>query len=274
MIFDSERLSTVQYSHNKQSGVVQDLGFDTTDLRDAFTEARRREDEKDFHDEMSGRDTYKIARYLSAEQREDRKEHRSSQARRADGMSRLQSLLASNAAYAKLYNGTFENLRGAEIGADAALAELEAAHAKAQQELRDMDERAAKLPDGRRAFKNENGDVVDEHGGRVSDTDAASIHWRSDEPTYEDFTAQQKYVEDLSRSIDTIRGIQVDLGEVREELSDKDNPPKHERVTELGDKIESLNRQTQETLAPIRKDQAKPADVQFSGAHMMPLPPG
>lgn len=250
------------------------MNFDTTTLRDAFAEAKRRVDEQDFHAEMSGRDTFKIARFLSTEQREDRREHRSSQARRADGMSRLQSLLASNAAYAKLYNGTFDDLRGAESGADAALAELEAAHAKAQQELRDMEERAAKLPDGRCAFMNKNGDVVDEHGGRVSDTDAASIHWRGDEPTYEDFTAQQKYVDDLSRSIDTMRGIQVDLGEVREELSDKDSPPKHERVGKLGEKIESLNRQTQQNLGVIRQDQVKPADIQLSGSQMMMLPPG
>ena len=218
------------------------LGYETGDLRELFREAEaefiRREDERDFKAEMAGLPNGKMARFLSADDREDRRDGRtSSQKQRAESLSRLQMLLASNPAYAKLYNDTFDAMQGAETAADDALAKLEAAHAKARQDLQDILDHAARLPDGTRVFKDKHAQVWDEHGARVSDSDAATIHWRGDEPTQEAYSDQRDYTDRLSRSIDEMRGVQVDLGAIHEEMTDKDNPPAEERIEELGGRI-------------------------------------
>lgn len=210
------------------------MGYDTTDLREAFAEAQRREDEKDFHDEMAGRDTYKIARFLSAEHREDRREHRSSQARRADGMSRLQTLLASNAAYAKTYNDTFDALRAAEAATERAIAKMEAARDQAQQDLAEMMGRAPRLADGRRVFKDQYGKFWDQNGGQVSADEGATIEWRGDEATQEEFAAQEKRYIDLYNGVNELRGYQVDtLGRARDRMTDQENPPKAEELEQF-----------------------------------------
>ena len=70
-----------------------------------------------------------------------------------------------------------------------------------------------------------------------------------------------------------MRGVQVDLGGIREEMTDKDNPPTQERVEDLRGQIQELDLETQKHLNVVRVDQVTPAEVQFSGTEMMMLPP-
>jgi hypothetical protein len=184
-------------------------------------------------------------------------------------------LLANNPAYARVHTQTFDALRNAEDAAAEALAKLEAAHAKAERGLQDMLDHAARLPDGRRVFKDQRGQVRDEHGARVSELEAASIQWRGDEPAWENFEDQRTYAGELSRGIDEMRGVQVDLGDIREEMADKDHPPSETRVGELRGQIEDLDRKTQENLSIIQKKE--PVDLEISArvaTATMPLPPG
>lgn len=248
------------------------MDYDTTDLRNAFTEARRREDEKDFHDEMSGRDTYKIARYLSAEQREDRKEHRSTQARRADGMSRLQSLLASSTAYAKIYNDTFDALRDAEAATERAIARateaLEAAQLKVQSTL----DRAAKLPDGTRVFKDKRGEVWNEHGQRVSDGDAAGIEWRGNEPAYEQFLEDRESVKDRLTHLEDLQGYRVDtLGRIRGEMMDKDNPKSADELEQFKRDIDTKMPSAARAEISAEREQINPVAQSSLGIEVRPL---
>ena len=242
------------------------MGYDADDLRELFrlagAELLRREDQRDFNAELAGLDTGRTARFHSAAFVEDRQQGRSGTSssgkdKQREKLSRLQMLLASNPAYMRAYEGTFKSLRDAESHADDALAELLAAHAKAQRELHDMRERAARLPDGRRVFRDENGQVWDEQGTPVNDADAATIEWRGNEPTREEFEGQRTYTDKLARGIDEVRGIQVDLGEIHEEMTDQDNPPTKERVDELHERVEHYEQQTQDILA--RASQKEPA---------------
>lgn len=184
-------------------------------------------------------------------------------------------LLANDRAYAKVYNDTMGALGDAERDADDALEKLEAAHTKARRDIQVMLDRAAKLPDGRRAFKDKNGQVWDEHGAQVSDDQAASIEWRSNEPTYEVFSDQSRYADDISRSVNEMRGVQVDLGEIREEMTDQKNPPTQERAEDLREQVQELDRKTQENVARIRAEAMQKPEVQtYTPTATMPLPPG
>lgn len=124
-------------------------------------------------------------------------------------------------------------------------------------------------------FKDKDGQVWDEHGERISADQAASIQWRGDEPTREAFIDQSRYAKDISRSIDEMRGVQVDLGGIREEMTDKDNPPTQERTEDLRSQIEALDRQTREHVGRIRVEALQDPEVTgLSPTATMPLPPG
>lgn len=168
-------------------------------------------------------------------------------------------LLASNPAYARAYTQTFDAMRNAENAAAEALAKLEAAHAKAERELQDILDHAARLPDGRRVFKDQYGQVRDEHGERVSALDAASIQWRGDEPAWENFEDQRAYSGQLSRGIDEMRGVQVDLGDIREEMTDKNHPPSETRMGELRERAERYQQRTEDILDEASRKKVMPA---------------
>lgn len=258
------------------------MGYDKGELTNHWEieAARTREDDRrDYERELAGIDIGREARFHGTEFVEERRQGRSgaSSAQRSaqrEFTSRLQMLLATNPGYAALYNDTMGALGDAEKAADDALEKLEAALTKARRETQNMLERAAKLPGGRSVFKDKDGQVWDEHGERISADQAASIQWRGDEPTREAFIDQSRYAKDISRSVDEMRGVQVDLGGIREEMTDKDNPPTQERVEDLRNQIHSLDQETQKHLNVVREDQVKPAEVQFSGTQMMMLPPG
>ena len=258
------------------------MGYDKGELTNHWEieAARTREDDRrDYERELAGIDIGREARFHGTEFVEERRQGSSgaSSAERSaqrEFTSRLQMLLATNPGYAALYNDTMGALGDAEKAADDALEKLEAALTKARRETQNMLERAAKLPGGRSVFKDKDGQVWDEHGERISADQAASIQWRGDEPTREAFIDQSRYAKDISRSVDEMRGVQVDLGGIREEMTDKDNPPTQERVEDLRNQIHSLDQETQKHLNVVREDQVKPAEVQFSGTQMMMLPPG
>ena len=258
------------------------MGYDKGELTNHWEieAARTREDDRrDYERELAGIDIGREARFHGTEFVEERRQGRSgaSSAQRSaqrEFTSRLQMLLATNPGYAALYNDTMGALGDAEKAADDALEKLEAALTKARRETQNMLERAAKLPGGRSVFKDKDGQVWDEHGERISADQAASIQWRGDEPTREAFIDQSRYAKDISRSVDEMRGVQVDLGGIREEMTAKDNPPTQERVEDLRNQIHSLDQETQKHLNVVREDQVKPAEVQFSGTQMMMLPPG
>jgi len=217
------------------------LGFDPTDLRETFRaaelELKRREDERDFNDEMAGRPNSKISRYLSADEREKRQEERRgehSSRRSAENLSRLQLLLASNPAYARLYNNTMDMLGDAEDATDRAIAKAQAALEAAQAKRQETLDRAATLPDGTRVFKDKRGQVWNERGERVSDEDAARIAWRGDEPAYEQFLEESEAVRDGLTRLEALQGYRVDtLGRIRDRMSDHDNPPSHREIEQF-----------------------------------------
>jgi len=224
------------------------LSYDTHDLRDIFKEAKRelerREDERDFAAEVSGISNGKAARFLSAEDREKRRAEHTGEGerRRSESFTRLQTLLASNAAYARLYNDTFALLGDAEDATDRAIAKAQAALEEAQVQLEQTLSRAAQLPDGSRVFRDAKGQVWNERGEPVSYLDAAAIEWRGDEPAYEQFLEERDSVTNRVTRLEALQGFRIDtLGRIRDRMSDQDNPPS-------APEIEQFKRDIQENM--------------------------
>ncbi|ODA66590.1 hypothetical protein A7A08_02357 [Methyloligella halotolerans] len=219
----------------------------TMDLQAAFFAAVRRQDFEDLQNEMAGRETGRLARFLSPDERERIKDGKSKSERQAEAMTRLQWMLANDPEYAALYEDTFAKLREAEQAAERALERARLALAKAEQDLQTTLDSAARLQDGTRVFKDQNGQVRTEHGGKVSDLDAASIDWRGDEPSYEQLSAHRERVAGLNQSIGHVQEIQVNsLGRIRDRMSDEDNPT-------TSDELESFLPELDDAMADILK---------------------
>lgn len=230
---------------NNNLGVMgEDQRQSAIELHSAFLEALKRTDFDDFQNEMNDVDTGRLKRFLTENQREERGSHRGGGKASATAAARLQILLASNPAYARQYNSTFENLRGAENATDRAIAKAIARLEKTQQQLQETLDRAAMLPDGTRVFRDGAGKVWTEKGDAVSDERAASIHWRGDEPAYEQFLRERESVDDRVTTLEALQGYRVDaLGRIRDRMMDEDNPPS-------GEDLERFKREIEEKMPP------------------------
>lgn len=251
-----------------------ELLFDTTDLRETFRaaelELKRREDERDFNDEMAGRPNGKIPRFLSAEDRKTREEERrgeGSSRRRAENLSRLQMLLASNPAYAKLYADTMGLLGDAEDATDRAIVKAQAALDAAQTRRQETLDRAARLPDGTRVFKDKWGQVWTEHGQQLSEADSSGIEWRSDCPSYEAFVEVSESVRDRLTRLEVLQGYRVDtLGRIRDRMMDHDNPPSQKEMEQFKREIHEkmppeVHAERQANYQPVAKIEDQPAAI-------------
>ena len=190
-----------------------------------FMRSVRKQDFDDLQNELNGVDTGRLKRFLSAEER-DVREGRSGKNNTSATLSRLQLLLASSPAYAALYNEAQEALDAAEQATQAALAKARAGLRSAQSKLDETLENAARLPNGTRVFRDAHGQVWTEDGEKVMAEDAASIVWRGDEPSFEQYTEQKETRDRATATIAEIEGYQVDvLGRIRDRMSDEDEPP-------------------------------------------------
>ncbi|WP_141702046.1 hypothetical protein [Methyloceanibacter stevinii] len=114
------------------------------DLQAAFFAAVRRQDFDDLQNELAGRETGRLERFLSPDERERIRDGKSKGERHADAMTRLQWMLSNNAEYAALYNDTFDKLREAEQAAERALEKARRALAKAEHDLQTTLDSAAR----------------------------------------------------------------------------------------------------------------------------------
>ncbi len=170
----------------------------------------------------------------------DSREGRARKARQNEAQLATLSALLADPDYAALYNETFDKLRDAERATEAALTAARNALESAAQELQDITERAAALPDGTKVFRDADGNVVTAAGKRVTGADLDAILWQGDEPSYEDYQAARDAVSAAEDSIESWRRYQTDvLGQARERLTDEDNPPSAKELERIQEDIES-----------------------------------
>ncbi|MEM7776515.1 MAG: hypothetical protein AAF732_12975 [Pseudomonadota bacterium] len=204
--------------------------------RDAVGE-RKRQDFDDLQNELAGRDTGRMRRFLSADAHESR-EGGDKRERDAASLSRLQLMLASDPRYKALYDATFDRLRDAESQAATALALAIETQRAAQAELDDILAKAATLSDGSRVFKDKTGQVRREDGTIVDPAQAGTIAWRGNEPSYDDYRTARENLSATARTISEIERYQVDtLGSARDRLTDDDNPPDARELADIQRRI-------------------------------------
>jgi len=227
---------------------------------------RRQEDHDAIQDEMAGHGFSRQSRL--GRKRDEVAERRNG--RSASGMSgftsQLQMLLATDPVYRAAYERTWDALTTAEKKADAEIVALEAALLRAEQDLQDLKDRAAVLPDGRAIFRKSDGTVVDEFGNDVTLL-AQQVEWTGLEPTWEEFQGQQRQVEKVSDNLREWRHYQVDtLGRARDRMTDEDNPPSKRELDKIMKDIENTK--------PSSSSAAKPTEAVVVDNNAARLPSG
>lgn len=172
--------------------------------------------------------------------RKDRDNHRT-----------LTWLLANNPAYAQAHADAVKSWRDTEDAAEQALRAIEAALEQARIEQHALMERAP-LINGKRVFRDEDGSVWTQDDIRLPDDIANGIQWQGNEPTRKEFKAGQARIEDLIRSGDRVRGIQVEVADLGAELNDEENPPSQERTEEIVEEFKTYRQEIKELLPSVR----------------------
>jgi hypothetical protein len=229
-----------------------------TRLQDEFelrarqeAQARRWEAFEDLQRELGGVQVLKEYRFLNPERRE-RVDPARREASWREWTSALLLLLLTNPAYAALYEDVFAKLRAAEDAAERALSLEAEARDAAGRAVEDLRERAQRLPDGTVVFKDKDSAVWTEHGGRVSSGEAAALRWRGDEPSYEGFMAATDKAREAQAALDELRGVQVEIGGYRHELTDEDHPPSEERLEEIGKDVQGLRAKIERNISTVK----------------------
>lgn len=192
-----------------------------------------------------------------------RGDHDSDRKDRDDRTRTLTWLLANNPAYAELHAEALQSWRDTEDAAEKALRQIEAALEEARIEHQKLLERAP-LVGGKRVFRDEDGSVWTEDDIRLPDEVAAGIQWKGDEPTRKEFKAGQVRIDELIRSGDRIRGIQVEVADLGAELSDDKNPPSSERTGEIKESLKEYREEIKELLPSARAPSTEPVRERVS----------
>jgi hypothetical protein len=215
-------------------------------------ETRKQREFDDLQNEMAGREVGRQKRFVPDDERSPEAQEKKA---REEALTRLQ-LLMSNPEYAKAYQETFDLLRNAEAATEIALQKAALASIQARENLNQVHDKAQRLTNGTRVFRDAQGNVRDETGRLIEGTDAEQIVWRSDAPSYEQFLAGKDALEKAQRDEEEIRRYQIEvLGPSRDRIEDEDNPPSREEIDGIkrgiGEKMPDLVRAERPATTPV-----------------------
>ena len=204
---------------------------DFEQLSQEASERKRIQDLKDLNDELAGRETGRIKRYLGATSADDPSSPNNRH--RASSVSILDQLMISDPIYRDMHHRTSQALAHAQNRLDQARDRFASMRQETETELEDMKARAARLPDGAAVFRDKNGAVRREDGSIVDQTLADTVLWRGDEPSYEDWKAANERLERLEEKEREVEAAQQEIGEMQDRLQDADNPPSPEEMEDM-----------------------------------------
>ncbi|MEM6311971.1 MAG: hypothetical protein AAF754_18225 [Pseudomonadota bacterium] len=218
---------------------------DFEELSQEASERKRMQDLKDLNDELAGRETGRIKRFLGDTPADDPSSPNNR--RRASAISTLDQLMISDPIYRDMHHRTSQALAHAQNRLDQARDRIASMRQETEAEIEDMKARAARLPDGSAVFRDKNGAVRREDGSIVDQALADTILWRGDEPSYEDWKATNERLERLEEMEREVEAAQQEIGEMQDRLQDADNPPSLEE-------LEDMQAQADDILSGLESD--------------------
>lgn len=170
---------------------------------------RRLEELDDFNDELAGRNTGKMRKSAAPDAQRESQDNGS-------------HLMDAMELAAMVWNETFDRIAH-EINtlSEATQIALSNARQEAQQaaeELREIQDRATTLPDGRRVYRDEDGNVYTEDGNRLSPDQAAGIQWAEGATTWNEYLNARKRQQETAQNVEDIERYRDRIEALRQRL--------------------------------------------------------
>ncbi|MEM6276691.1 MAG: hypothetical protein AAF714_07040 [Pseudomonadota bacterium] len=198
---------------------------------DYTSKERRQRDHDDLQNEIAGRETGRARRFLpddarTAEGARKRRERLTAETQLA--------LMLQDPVYRERYEAVSAALSTATQTTDAVLARLEGQILASKIALDTIQEKAARLPDGTRVYRDAQGVVRREDGSAVDDTLVATIIWTGNEPSFESFMAARDHLAELETDRDEVTDYQNSvLGPAYDRITDEQDPPSLDELDEI-----------------------------------------
>lgn len=199
--------------------------------------AAQRQEFDDLQNEIAGRETGRRARFLKDGPGSETAKEKERDARRA--LKRLAELL-NDPVYRAKYDGVMTALQDAERAIETALERITREIDAVGDDIANMQDRAARLPDGTRVYRDVDGNLHREDGSEVDDVLAATIVWSGNEPSYEDYRRARDRLDALLKEKTQAEIYRDDvLGPARDKITDPENPPSLGELDGILDNIQS-----------------------------------
>jgi multidrug efflux pump subunit AcrA (membrane-fusion protein) len=200
-----------------------------------LTEKQRQSSLDDYHHELAGlsNSVGRQQRFLNKDKSHSQSEQRRRANERIQQLTALQTLL-NDPIYRALFEETMSLLEKAESATEQVLERAEEELRQAEEALQKTLDDANCLPDGKKVFRDTNGDVRTADGKLVDPADAASIVFKDDAPSYEDYTKAKQHTDSARDRVGSIRRYQTHvLGGARDRMTDPDNPPSKDDMDDI-----------------------------------------
>lgn len=198
----------------------------------------------DLNNEMAGRETGRVKRFLTSENAGGPEaQEREKKRRFTDLMRRL-----LDPEYARLYTETANTITRAEDAAERALLRLDREAGAAGEELEAIRSRAAELADGRKVFLAKDGRIYAEDGSDVTALRGSITGLRDGAPGWEEYKRAAEKLDEIERQrLDIERYRRDVLDPAKQRLGDVDNAPDEDELREI---MSGFDEQVPEGMRP------------------------
>ena len=198
-------------------------------------DASQRLERDDYNNAIAGRETGRMTRFGAKSKDEREAEQRKTERVFRDALDRLMQ----DAEYRALYEQLGEDLSGAERNADQTIAAIQIAIGTLEDDIADIEARAAKGPDGQLVFKTADGRVVNADGKELPLEIAEGIIWPPNAPSAEAYFGTREQRSELTTQLAAWQGYRNGaLGDIRNRYDDRDTPMSKD---DLKDTLDTLD---------------------------------
>ncbi|MEO9900842.1 MAG: hypothetical protein ABJO97_11015 [Roseibium sp.] len=197
------------------------------------------QDLEDLNNERLGNVTGRMQRFLSPEAFENNQSANSGKKGSTAKLSALDILLLNDPEYARIHKAALDENRAAQVKVTDLQDRIDRVMAKLDNKIEETLDQAVTLPDGRKAFMNEDGEVYTTDGELVDQAIVEGFDWNGRPPleTYLSLTADRARLGELE-SESQQHGLR--LGEILEALEDQDDPATKGEVQSLREEQDDI----------------------------------
>ena len=211
----------------------------------------RQVDHDDHNNELRGTDVGRMARFLSPEARDKIEDNRKNK----KGLDPLELALLS-AEYSEIYNQVLDGNRNAQSAIIDLQDRIDRLMEKVNEKIDQTLDKAVTLPDGRKVFMHDDGKVYTSDDEPVDPALVAGIDWTG-RPRYSEYQSLLADRNRLQEIRDENDRNSLRLGEIREDLDDRNDPPSQNQLQSHKEEQEDITDRTDDLTGEVTKFEEK-----------------